>query len=224
MKYMNVIFDLDGTLVDSIHGIAHSMNMVLAKYGFPIHTIDHYKTLVGSGRSELVRKALPKEVTEKGTIASYITDMITAYSLFWDYNLNVYHGILTLLNFLTLNKIKINVNTNKDDATTSLILKRYFSNYIFANVIGGDSVKNKKPNPEGAISIAQRSGYPISQCIYIGDSEIDIETARNAQMKCISVEWGFRPKASLVAAGAEMIVAHPTEIIDFLTSKNGYTL
>jgi phosphoglycolate phosphatase len=224
MNYKNVIFDLDGTLVDSIYGIAYSMNIVLAKYGFPIHTIDHYKTLVGSGRSELVRKALPKEVTEKGTISTYILDMITTYALFWDYHLNVYDGILTLLNFLSKNEIKINVNTNKDEATTHLILKRYFSSFDFTTIICGDSLKSKKPDPEGAICIAQRSGYPISQSIYIGDSEIDIETARNAQMKCISIEWGFRPKTSLIAAGAETIVAHPAEIIDFLTTKCGYTL
>jgi phosphoglycolate phosphatase len=216
MKYKLVIFDLDGTLVDSIHGITHAMNAVLAEHGFPIHHIDLYKRFVGNGQNVLVQKSLPDGNYSDEMLNSYLSDYVRAYKQLWNYKMSVYDGINSLLEYLDCKSVIVNVNTNKNERSTLQILQQYFPDVTFTSVIAGDTLNTRKPHPEGAISIADIAGVSIGECVYIGDSEVDIETARNAGMDCISVGWGFRTKDELIAAGATYYVDHPDEIQRFI--------
>ncbi len=215
MKYRLVIFDLDGTLVDSIHGIAYAMNSVLTKHDFTIHEIDLYKKFVGNGQNVLVQKSLPFENYSDDLLNCFLSEYIMAYKEFWDYNMNVYDGIHSLLEHLKCKNVVINVNTNKNEKSTHLILQKYFPAITFCSVIAGDTLTTRKPHPEGAIRIADNAGCAAGECIYIGDSEVDIETAKNAGMDCVSVTWGFRTQNELIAAGATCCVDHPEEIKRF---------
>lgn len=212
MKYKAAIFDLDGTLVDSIHGIAYSMNSVLTKHGFPIHDTELYKRFVGNGQKVLVRKALPDNNYSDDLYERFLSEYILEYKQFWGQGMNVYEGISSLLEYLKQKKIVINVNTNKNEKSTHLVLQTYFPSVTFANVIADETLNTRKPHPEGAIRIAENAGCSASECLFIGDSEVDIETARNAHMDCISVTWGFRTQKELIAAGATCCVNHPEEI------------
>lgn len=212
MKYKLAIFDLDGTLVDSIHGIAHSMNSVLVKHGFPVHGIDLYKQFVGNGQNVLVQKALPDGNYSDDLLNCYVSQYVLAYKQFWDYNMSVYDGINSLLEFLGRKSVVINVNTNKNEKSTHQILQKCFPTTTFTSVIAGDTLNTRKPHPEGAIRIADNAGFSTEDCVYIGDSEVDIETARNAGMNCISVAWGFRTRDELISASAACCVDHPDEI------------
>ena len=214
MKYKVVIFDLDGTLINSIHGIAYSMNTVLIKYGFPTHSVDIYKKFVGNGIKELVRKSLPEKEIKRGNFENYSNEMSLVYGKFWDYQMTAYNGIINLLEFLDENEIIYNVNTSKDEKTTRSILLKYFPGFNFTNVVGYDTLETRKPDPGGAIYIVKKSGYSLDCCVYIGDSDIDIETAKNANINSISVEWGYRTRDELIKSGAERIVSNPGEIID----------
>jgi phosphoglycolate phosphatase len=212
VKYKLAIFDLDGTLVDSIHGIAYAMNSVLTKHCFPIHHIDLYKRFVGNGQNVLVQKSLPYGDYSNGMLDIFLSEYVLAYKQFWDYNMCVYDGINSLLKYLECKNVVINVNTNKNEKSTHQILQKYFPAVTFSDVIAGDTLTTRKPHPEGAIRIADNAGFTTGECVYIGDSDVDIETARNAGMDCISVAWGFRTKDELIAAGALCCVDHPDEI------------
>jgi phosphoglycolate phosphatase len=212
MKYKLAIFDLDGTLVDSIHGIAYAMNSVLVKHGFPIHYIDLYKRFVGNGQNVLVQKSLPYGNYSDSMLDIFLSEYVLAYKQFWDYNMSVYDGINSLLEYLECKNVMINVNTNKNEKSTHQILQKYFPAVTFSDVIAGDTLTTRKPHPEGAIRIADNAGFTTGECVYIGDSDVDIETARNAGMDCISVAWGFRTKEELIAAGALCCVDHPDDI------------
>lgn len=212
MKYKLAIFDLDGTLVDSIHGIAYAMNSVLVKHGFPIHEIDLYKRFVGNGQNVLVQKSLPEKNYFSDLLDTCLSEYILAYKQFWDHHMRVYDGVISLLEYLELKTITLNVNTNKNEKSTHLILQKYFPAITFSTVIAGDTLTTRKPHHEGAIRIADNAGCSAGECVYIGDSEVDIETARNAGMDCISVTWGFRTQEELIAAGATCCVNHPEEI------------
>lgn len=213
MKYKAAIFDLDGTLVDSIHGIACAMNSVLTKHGLPVHGIDLYKKFVGNGQNILVKKALPADDFSDERLGRFVAEYVMAYNQFWDHNMLVYEGIILLLDYLQLKNVTLNVNTNKNEKSTHLVLQKCFPTITFSTVIAGDTLTTRKPHPEGAIRIADNAHCTIEECVYIGDSEVDIETARNAGMDSVSVTWGFRTHDELIAVGATCCVDHPEEII-----------
>ncbi|HEX2959076.1 MAG TPA: HAD family hydrolase, partial [Chitinispirillaceae bacterium] len=196
----------------SIHGIAYAMNSVLSKHGFATHNLVSYKRFVGNGQNVLVQKSLPNNKFPDDLLDYFLSEYVLAYNQFWDHNMCVYDGINSLLEYLAYKNIVINVNTNKNEKSTHQILKKYFPAITFTSVIAGDTLSTKKPHPDGAIRIADNAGFKAGECVYIGDSEVDIETARNAGMGCISVAWGFRTQKELIDAGAMCCVKHPDEI------------
>lgn len=215
MKYKAVIFDMDGTLVNSIYGLMYSVNNVLEKHGLDKINVDQCKTYVGNGIRELVRKAARIDNPADDRINLYYLEMIEEYSKNWDYQMYVYDGIIELLESLTRKNIKLGVNTNKNEDIAKLIADKYFPGY-FSYLVGGRDSIPKKPDGAGAVLIAGKMGVDPEQCIYIGDSDVDMKTARNANMYAVGALWGFRSREELIKAGADEVIAKPMELMKIL--------
>ncbi|HEY8422597.1 MAG TPA: HAD family hydrolase [Thermoclostridium sp.] len=215
MKYKAVIFDMDGTLVNSIYAIMNSMNNVLERHGLDRINADQCKSFVGNGIKELVRKAAGIDSTGDDRLDLYYRGMVEEYSKNWDYQMYVYDGIIELLNSLSERNIKMGVNTNKNEDIAKLIIDKYFPGY-FSYMAGGRDSFPKKPDPSGALLIADKLGISPSRCIYLGDSDVDIKTARNANMYAVGALWGFRSREELLRAGADAVIEKPMELMKIL--------
>ena len=212
-----VIFDLDGTLIDTIVGLANSVNAAMDYYGFPNHSIEKYRTFVGNGVGKLVERALPEDKKALKTDARKIFEEHYAKTML-DI-LPVYDGIWDLLEFLKKKNIKMAVNTNKMDVFAKPMIKKVFGD-IFMETLGEVERFPRKPAPDGAEYLIDKMGIDKSECIYIGDSQVDIQTAKNAQIKCVSVTWGFALREVLVANEPEIMVDTPYEIIDLIERED----
>jgi phosphoglycolate phosphatase len=215
MKFQAVIFDLDGTLVNSIYGLMYSMNNILRRHGLEEQGVDKYRIYVGHGLRDLVRKSAKLDNPDDPRVELFYGEMVEDYLKNWDYQLYAYEGIIPLLDALVKKNIKLGVNTNKKEEIARLILDKYFPGY-FAYMIGGRSSLPHKPDPTAALIIAGELGVEPSQCIYMGDSDVDIHTARNAKMYAVGAAWGFRGRDELVAAGAEAVINEPMELLKIL--------
>ncbi|HOP72428.1 HAD family hydrolase [Thermoclostridium caenicola] len=216
MKVEAVIFDLDGTLIDSIGGIAFALNRVLTENGFPVHSIETCKQLVGNGFVDLVRRAVPEEHRSEAEIQRYVSQLRAEYDRHWDYGMRVYDGIEDLLVHLQSRGIPFAVDTNKDEGVARRIVERYLSRFKFFRVSGTTPGMPKKPDPARALEMAAGMGVTPRRCIYLGDSEVDIMTAKKAGMIQISAAWGFRSPDDLCRAGAERIIHKPMDLVSCL--------
>jgi phosphoglycolate phosphatase len=216
MKTKAIIFDMDGTTVNTLEGIMYAMNCVLEEAHFPTHDLEAYKHFIGNGLKVLVSKALPKSNQTEEEIAKYLKLMIDSYDKNWEYNLHLYNGMPQLLDQLTSRGIKLAINTNKIDHIAKLIVDKYFSEWDISCVIGDRSDVPKKPDPTGPIMIMNELGVTPKECIYVGDSEVDVQTAINARLKVVGVAWGFRERDKLV--DANYIIESPLELLDILDS------
>lgn len=212
MNYKAVIFDLDGTLVDSIYGLMNSMNNVLDKHGLEKLGVDKYRIYVGHGLRDLVRKSARIDNPDDPRAELFYHEMVEDYSKNWDYQMQVYEGIIPLLSALNQRNIKLGVNTNKKEDIAQCILDKYFYGY-FSYMIGGRASLPHKPDPMAALLIAEKLGVKPEQCIYIGDSDVDILTAKNASMYAVGASWGFRGREELIGAGADRVISHPMELL-----------
>lgn len=205
------LFDMDGTLVDSLADIGGSMNAVLRELGLPEHPITDYRLKVGEGAASLIAQALPAghEALREDALARYrahyAKNMVAAS--------RPYDGIVPLLAALAARGDRIAVVTNKPQAPASAIAAALFAEGTFGVVVGEREGVPRKPNAAPALLAAEALGMPPSACVFVGDTSVDILTARAAQMRSIGVLWGFRDRAELVEAGSDHIVAHPDEIL-----------
>ncbi|MBQ8541328.1 MAG: HAD-IA family hydrolase [Clostridia bacterium] len=214
-----VIFDLDGTLIDTIEGLANSVNAAMEHYSFPKHSIEEYRTFVGNGVGKLVYRALPENEKHLSEDARKIFEKHYAETML-DV-LPVYPGIERLLSYLMENNIKIAVNTNKMDVFAKPMIKKVFGD-IFCEVLGEVEHFSRKPSADGVNYLLEKMGVKRDECLYVGDSQVDIKTARNAQMRCVSVTWGFATRDVLMANEPEIMVDSPDEIIDLIERENTY--
>jgi phosphoglycolate phosphatase len=215
MKYKAVLFDLDGTLVNSLIDIADSMNKVLQERQFPTHSYEVINDFIGSGLRNLVSKALPETHKDEATIESTFQAMIETYRENCINKTFAYDGIIELLDELKSRNIKMAILSNKADELTKKIGGTLFPDY-FEFVMGLKSEATKKPNPGAAIAISKDLGFSPEEVLYVGDSDIDMQTAKNANMYAVGVSWGYRPKEELVAEGAQSIINHPLELLELL--------
>ena len=216
MKHRAVLFDLDGTLLNTLQDVADSVNNGLANLGFPQHAVENYKTLIGEGRDVLVRRALPADHRDAAT-ALKLLDLVNAeYAVHWADNTRPYPGIPELLDNLTKKGIKIAVLSNKADDLTNLCVTKLLSQWRFTLVAGAKSSVPNKPDPTSALQIARQMGISPAQFIYLGDSDIDMKTANNAGMFAIGAGWGFRSEQELLGAGAKAVIKHPSELLKYL--------
>jgi phosphoglycolate phosphatase len=215
MKFKGVIFDLDGTLVNSLEDIADAMNSVLQDLNYPTHSYEDYQYFIGSGLRNLVSKALPATNNDGNQIEKSLNSMIEVYRNACTNQTKPYNGIVELLDELKSRNIKLSVFSNKADALTKEITAALFPGYF--NPIVGLSIESlKKPNPFEAVEICKSLELKSEEMIFVGDSGIDMQTATNANMHAVGVLWGYRPEEELIANGAKLILNHPLDLISIL--------
>ena len=220
MKFKAVIFDLDGTLLDSLTDLANTLNCVFEKNGFPLHSHEKIRYLIGYGMSELVRRALPAESRNMRDLFERLKqEMQEHYAVSWKDNTRPYPGIDELLDWLQASPIKTGVLSNKPDRFTKLCVETLLQDWKFDCVMGHRDGLSHKPDPQGALLMAKEMGVDPSGILYAGDTEVDMLTARAAGMYPLGVLWGFRTKKELLESGAEKLAEKPQEIIELL-SKN----
>jgi phosphoglycolate phosphatase len=215
MSIKGIIFDLDGTLVNSIEDISDSMNVVLKASDYPIHTYETYETFIGSGIRNLVSKAIPSSVNTEQEIDSAFIAMLDHYKDNCTNKTSAYKGIPKLLKTLYSYGIKMAVLSNKADGLTKKVVTDKLPS-IFKPVIGLTSESLKKPNPEVLLSICEKLELDIKKTFYIGDSVIDIQTAKNAGLISVVVTWGFQSKENLLMENPDYVIETPQELLYLL--------
>lgn len=209
-----VIFDLDGTLLNTITDLGKACNYALETYGFAPHPIQAYAYMVGNGVRNLMKKAQPD--ADDKTIDQLLTTFKEFYNEHCLENTKPYPGIPELLSTLSDMNIAIAVASNKYQEATDKIIKGCFPEYNFVAIEGQQEGRNRKPDPSIIFSILSQFPVAKKDVLYIGDSGIDIETAKRAGVESIGVSWGFRSAAELRRANADFIVTHPSEILERL--------
>jgi len=215
MKFKGVIFDLDGTLVNSLEDISDAMNTILQRLNYPTHSYDDYQYFIGSGLRNLVSKALPASNNTESEIEISFQNMITEYREICTLKTKPYNGIIELLDHLAAQDFKLAVFSNKADELTKKIVAEIFPDYFDA-AVGLSTETLKKPNPFEAIEISKSWNLKTDEILFVGDSDIDIQTAINAKMYPIGVTWGYRTEEELKASGAKVILNNASELIEIL--------
>lgn len=213
MNKKAIIFDLDGTLIDSLKDIAISANLVLKEFNLPIHNLVEYKNFVGGGASVLVNNCVPKNSSEE-LKAKVLNRFKEIYDQEHHLNTKPYDGIYEVLEQLTKENIKIGILSNKPHYFTCKYVEEFFSDYNFLEVHGQKENIPKKPDPRVALEIAEAFNIQPKDIFFVGDSDVDIKTAINSKMIPVGVKWGFRGPKELIDNGAKYIVNTPKEILE----------
>jgi len=213
-KISTVIFDLDGTLLDSLQDLADSTNHVLAQFGYPVHTLEDIRRFVGNGVRVLMERAVPDNLTP--------SEFETVFSEFKAYYVDhcmdktkPYPGINELLEKLKANHYKVAIVSNKLQGGVDELYARFFKDLVQVAVGECPEVK-RKPNPDMVNKALEKLGSTADEAVYVGDSDVDLATARNSGLPCISVLWGFRDRDFLIQNGATHLVSNPDEIVSLL--------
>ncbi len=216
MNYNGIIFDLDGTLADTLTDIAGSMNRVLQEAGYPVHPVENYKNLIGRGLENLVSTSLPEKYRLPSIISSLLDSLIEDYRDNCLVHTRLYPGIETLLVRLQDMDLKLAVFSNKADDLTQVIVQSLMPAIRFSKIVGARPGYPKKPDPSGARLISNFLKLLPGQMIYLGDSDVDMQTARGAGMLAVGVLWGFRSKEELLLNGADHLLSEPIELLGLL--------
>ncbi|MBR4319114.1 MAG: HAD family hydrolase [Oscillospiraceae bacterium] len=211
MKYKLLIFDLDGTILDTLEDLYFSMNDALKKNGFPERSIDEIRQFVGNGIKKLNERAVPAGTSELQLNQVY-QDFTEHYEKHCADHTKPYAGIPEVLQKFREMGLKTAVVSNKADYAVQILCNDYFP-ALFDAVAGEKKGIKRKPAPDAVQAVLNTLQIPKEQALYIGDSDVDIETARNAGIPCISVEWGFRDKAFLLEHGAQKLISQPEELL-----------
>ncbi len=210
-----VIFDLDGTLVDSVADLCNSANFALRKYGLPEHELYKYNYFVGHGMAKLIETIIPKKALNKENFQKVYDAFIEHYSANYLVNTAPFDGIIESLKTLKENGIALAVLSNKKDEFTQRIAKELFGD-LFDIVLGKKEGCPLKPDPASTLDILNRFGVISAECAFLGDSGVDIETAVNSGCLPVGVLWGLRTAEELRNSGAKHLIHNPTEIASFI--------
>lgn len=210
--YTTVVFDLDGTLLDTLEDLTAAVNQALRECGYPEHTMDEVRGFVGNGIGMLIQRALPPE-KDADEEAYELT--LQAFKLYYaQHNSDTtapYEGILNMLRALRAAGIKIAVVSNKNDANVKALCQRFFSGLI-DEAVGEKEGVRRKPEPDTVLNVMQAFHVTPKETLYVGDSDVDVKTAANAGVDCAAVLWGFRSERHLREAGAETLFRTPAEL------------
>lgn len=217
MGYRGILFDLDGTLLDTLTDIGFYINRTLSRYGYPLFPVDKVSAIVGWGLKRALYKALPAGVGDDDAYLSKMTKELIA-----DYNSDPviktvpYPGIIDLLDELARRKVVLGIFSNKSHPVTLQVVDKTLGLSRFAAVLGSDAGFPRKPEPDGACEVIRRMGLAKSDILYIGDTIIDHETAARAGLDDITVTWGFRSRKQLEEQGITRFVESADEILQYL--------
>ena len=222
MQYKAVIFDLDGTLINSLDDLADSANAMLESYGYPTFSVERYRYFVGNGSRKLIERVLP----EAKRTPEFIDEALAKYKGIYEKNIltktRPYAGILEMLATLRQQGIPLGLCTNKHQEAATAIVRGLFPAGTFQQVIGDRPGYPRKPDPTTALEIAAALGAKPAETAYLGDSLVDMQTGVNAGFLPVGVLWGFREKAELVEHGAAVLLEKPVELlekVDFVGKK-----
>ena len=218
-KYKGIIFDLDGTLLDTIEDLGSSMNEVLRHYGFPEHPIDAYRMMVGNGMMNLLKTSIPPEERKRIDIHQAFQMFQQVYAERYVDKTVPYEGIPELVTWLAARGVKLAVNSNKRDDYSKSLVTKFFASIPFIHIYGEQNRFPRKPDPAAALDIASAMGAAPEDILYIGDSEVDMATGRNAGMDTVGVLWGFRSRSELEASEAVYIASKPKNIRSLFDEK-----
>ena len=214
MRCQAALFDLDGTLLDTLADLADSMNEVLSDLGMPVHPVEPYRYFVGDGMLNLARRAAPAG-TPESVLAKMVALMDEKYGQNWNRKTRPYEGVPELAAALRERGLRLAILSNKPDNFTKIMAEHYFPG-VFDMVLGARAEVPRKPDPAAAWEIAAHFGLDSAAFLYFGDTDTDMRTGRAAGMRTIGVSWGFRPVEELRAAGAEAILDHPGQALALL--------
>ena len=214
--YKGVIFDMDGTILNTIEDLLNATNFALLKNGFPTHTVEEEYYFVGNGLKKTVKRALPAD-TSPEIVEEVYRDMVEYYKVHGEDHTRPYDGIVEVIRELRAQGLKTAVVSNKADFATKALVDKFFPD-CFDEVMGETEGFALKPDRAMVDEVLHRMGLEPSEAVYVGDSNVDLMTAKNAGVDCISVSWGFRPRHVLEELGAEIIADKPEELLKIKTS------
>ena len=214
MKYKLAIFDMDGTILDTLEDLTDSLNYALSLSKYPTRTLDEVRSFVGNGLRKLIERATPSG-TSKEALEKVFADFTSYYPNHCFDKTKPYSGIIEVIQTLRNQGIKTAVVSNKANYAVQILCKQYFDG-LFDFAVGEQEGVQKKPAPDSVNLVIDKLNAKYSDCVYIGDSDVDIQTAANAKIDCISVTWGFRDVDFLTEQGANIIVSSPEELLSIL--------
>ncbi|NBJ91536.1 HAD family hydrolase [Parablautia muri] len=213
-RYEAVIFDLDGTLLNTLEDLRDSVNYGLSQYGMPQRSLEEIRHFVGNGVQRLIERAVPEGITTD--LQEKIFEAFKEhYKIHCNDKTRLYAGIPELLAELKRREFSMAIVSNKLQEGVDALWEQYFKEYLPTAIGARDGIR-KKPAPDTVIEALKILGIPRKQTVYVGDSEVDIATARNSEMDCITVTWGFRTREEQKQAGAVTFVDKPSDIIPLL--------
>ena len=215
-NFSAIVFDLDGTLADSLADIADAMNRTLKQFNYPDYSYEEYKYLVGNGLKNLVYKALPQNKKEDKFVEETLEVMMREYNKSYADKTTLYKGIPELLDVLSERKYKMAVLSNKADELTQKITSVLLDKWKFEVILGASNKFARKPSPDSALFMAEKMNALPENILYLGDTDVDMQTANSAGMFSVGVTWGFRERKELEENGAKLIIDYPTDLIKYL--------
>jgi len=212
-----VIFDLDGTLLDTLEDLADSGNAVLKAHGFKPHDVEAYRTFIGDGMSKLVERIFPPDtVADPDVLEQRLLEYKAAYQDRWCNKTRVYDGIPELLAKLSELGVKTAVLSNKAHAFCLKCVDEYFGDRSWDAILGQREGVAQKPDAAGANDALEEMGVKSGEALFVGDSSVDMKTAVNAGIKAVGVSWGFRDREELIASGASIVIDAPMDLVGVL--------
>lgn len=206
MRYQGVLWDMDGTVLDTLEDLWAAVNVSLRRFSLPEASLEAVRAGLGNGAAHLISCVAPEEKREQ---------VLAFYKPWYDAHCNLktrpYPGILPLMGALRAGGVRQAIISNKPDPAVQELAKSYFPG-LLDSAVGESETVRRKPNPDAVLAAVKQMGLTVADCVYIGDTEVDLATARNAGMACIAVSWGFRSRAQLLAAGATQIADTAEEL------------
>jgi phosphoglycolate phosphatase len=219
LKMRGIVFDLDGTLVNSLADLGESMNRVLTEMALPEHALGDYRRYVGDGIRMLVTRALPEAARSEEYVVRAVERLRVVYGARWDLKTRPYDGMAETLARMKALQLPLGVLSNKPHGLTLNVVERFFPPGTFAAVLGAEAGFARKPEPDGAIELARRLSVHAQDCLYVGDTATDMLTAHAAGMYPVGALWGFRDAEELLSSGARLLVKRPVDLIEIVASR-----
>ncbi len=216
MKRQAIMFDLDGTLLDTIEDLGDAMNMALRERGLPEHDYPFYRLAVGDGARMLAMRSLPESQQDDASVDALFKTMRRHYASLWNKKTHPYDGIPELIDSLAALDIVMTILSNKPDAALQKCVNYFLQPQCFAVVRGVLPDGPVKPDPTSALNIMETVKIPAGEWLYVGDTNTDMQTAKAAGLIAVGCSWGFRDREELLASGADVIVDSPSEILTLL--------
>jgi len=216
MHFSAIIFDLDGTLLDTLRDIANAANTVLAGHGIPTRDIDEYRYFVGDGMRMLIHRALPEGKRSGETMDDLVEEFRRVYVRNWNVTTRPYPGVSDMLDAVSSRPLGLAVLSNKPDNFTKMCVTEFLSAWTFDVVLGSRPEAPRKPDPTTALAIARTLGVVPKQILYLGDSAVDMKTATAAGMFPVGALWGFRSRTELEESGAQALIERPADLVPLL--------